>query len=66
MSVLPGGPFRVRLTFPRSETSVPKLKTSGARHRATREKRGKLRRACRLVEPFTADPYGGWCGGWEL
>ena len=19
-----------------------------------------------LVEPPTADPHGGWCGGWEL
>lgn len=26
----------------------------------------KLRRACRLVEPPTADPYGGWYGGWGL
>ena len=23
-----------------------------------------LRRASRLVEPPTADPHGGWCGGW--
>jgi len=28
--------------------------------------RVKERRACRLVEPPTADPHGGWCGGWEL
>jgi len=30
------------------------------------KKRGKLRRACQLFEPPTADPHGGWCGGWEL
>ena len=22
--------------------------------------------ASQLVEPPTADPHGGWCGGWEL
>jgi hypothetical protein len=33
----------------------------GARHRATRLK--SLHRACQLVEPPTADPHGGWCGG---
>jgi RNA-directed DNA polymerase len=25
-----------------------------------------LRRASPLVEPPTADPHGGWCGGWRL
>ncbi len=31
-----------------------------------KEKKGKLRRASRLVEPPTADPHGGWCGGRRL
>ncbi|MEO5607342.1 MAG: hypothetical protein ABIR13_07165 [Polaromonas sp.] len=26
----------------------------------------KLHRASQLFEPPTADPHGGWCGGWKL
>ena len=26
----------------------------------------RLRQASQLVEPPTAGPHGGWCGGWEL
>ncbi len=32
----------------------------------TAEEKGKLSRASQLVEPPTADPHGGWCGGWRL
>ena len=28
--------------------------------------RKTLRLASQLVEPPTADPHGGWCGGWRL
>ena len=37
------------------------IKAQGYATRADR-----LRRASRLVEPPTADPHGGWCGGREL
>jgi hypothetical protein len=30
------------------------------------QKKGRLRRASRHIEPPTVDPHGGWCGDWEL
>ena len=39
----------------------------GARPRAApRYRREELRRASRLVDAPTADPHGGWWGGWGL
>ena len=35
----------------------------GARRKVTRQRKERRRRAGRLVEPPTADPHGGWCGG---
>ena len=49
------GLLSVKTKFQRRLTCTqvtPELKTCGARHRATRERRGKLRRACQLVEPL--------------
>ncbi|BCO27205.1 hypothetical protein MIZ03_2093 [Rhodoferax lithotrophicus] len=46
--------FRRRLTCTQV---MPELKTCGARHRVTRQKRrGRLRRACQLVEPLNEGP----------
>ena len=64
------GLFSVKTKFQRRLTCtqvMPELKTCGARPRVIRQRtKEKLRRACRLVEPPTAGPHGGGCGGWGL
>ena len=64
------GLLSVKTKFQRRLTCtqvMPELKTCGARPRVTRQRdKEKLRRAGQLVEPPTADPHGGWCGGRRL
>ena len=61
------GLLSVKTKFQRRLTCtqvMPELKTSGERRRPKRAPtQATLRQACQLVEPPTADPHGGWCGG---